>query len=431
MTALYKMITSLTLGLLLAGPTLGAAKTDPRKPNVVMIISDDQGWTDYGFMGHPHIQTPSLDRLAEQSLTFRRGYVPTALCRPSLATMATGLYAHQHGTTGNDPAGHRPAHRRQLIERFESLDTLPDMLEPQGYLSMQSGKWWEGHYKQGGFTHGMTQGFGNVPDGRHGDRGLAIGREGLKPIFEFMDLARSQSKPFLLWYAPFMPHSPHTPPARLFEKYRDKAPTEAIARYWAMCEWFDETCGELLGYLDEHGLAENTIVVYVCDNGWIQEPNQPNRYAPRSKRSPYEMGVRTPIMVRWPGHHAPQDDPTRLAGSIDLVPTLLAACGLKPTASMQGINLLDDAAVTDRKEIFGEALAHDIADVDHPTRSLKYRWVIRDQWKLIVPERRNVPKGEIELYDLSSDPHEKHNLAEKQPDVVEELRRRLDQWWKP
>jgi len=412
-------------------PQSEVAQPPSQQPNVVMIISDDQGWTDYGFMGHPHIQTPHLDRLAAQSLTFRRGYVPTSLCRPSLSTMATGLYPHQHGITGNDPAGRRPADRRRLIERAESLDTLPDILGRRGYLSMQSGKWWEGHYKQGGFTHGMTQGYGNVPDGRHGDRGLTIGRKGLKPVFDFMDHARAEERPFLLWYAPFMPHTPHTPPERLLEKYREKAPSVAVARYWAMCEWFDETCGDLLAYLDEHNLTENTLVVYVCDNGWIQHPDRPNRYAPRSKRSPYEMGVRTPIMVRWPGRVAPRDDSSRLASSIDLAPTILSACGVKPTDEMPGIDLTDDAAVSRRQEIFGETFAHDIADVEHPTRSLQYRWMIQGNWKLLVPDPRNVPNKPVELFNLAEDPHEKQNLAEDHAELVDQLRDRLNRWWRP
>ena len=87
----------------------------------------------------------------------------------------------------------------------------------------------------------------------------------------------------------------------MLQKYLDKAPTPAIAKYWAMCEWFDQTCGELLDHLDEKQLTEETLVVYVCDNGWIQEPEKPNRYAPRSKRSPYEGGIRTPLMFKWPG----------------------------------------------------------------------------------------------------------------------------------
>jgi len=137
------------------------------QPNIVMIISDDQAWTDYSFMGHESIKTPNLDQLARQSVVFRRGYVPTALCRPSLMTMITGHYAHQHGITGNDPSPKyaplntelNKTQRAELIANVDKHATLPRELAKAGYLCHQSGKWWEGSFERGGFTHGMTRGF--------------------------------------------------------------------------------------------------------------------------------------------------------------------------------------------------------------------------------------------------------------------------------
>ena len=413
-------------------------------PNVVLILSDDQAWTDYGFMGHEHIQTPHLDQLARESLTFTRGYVPDSLCRPSLTTIITGRYPHQHGIVGNDPPPPADlvdapkgkvfrdprylAIRNRYIEHIDDEQTLPDLLaDYAGYLSHQSGKWWEGNFSRGGFTHGMTHG-DRTRGGRHGDLGLNIGREGLKPVFDFMDMARKEEKPFFVWYAPFMPHTPHTPPERLLNKYKDKTPHLAVAKYWAMCEWFDETCGELMGYLDEHQLAENTIVVYVCDNGWINREDV-SAYAPKSKRSQYDGGTRTPIMVRWKGHITPRMDTTHLASSIDLVPTVLAAAGAAVPESLPGINLCDEAAVAKRKAIFGEILEHDIQDMDDPVASLRFRWVIDGTWKLIVPHPGREPNAPVELYDLASDPAEEHNLANQQPERVSDLRKEIDAWW--
>ncbi|MDP7108216.1 MAG: sulfatase-like hydrolase/transferase, partial [Roseibacillus sp.] len=162
-----------------------------------------------------------------------------------------------------------------------------------------------------------------------------------------------------------MPHTPHNPPARLLNKYKGKTPHLPVAKYWAMCEWFDETVGELVDYLDEKKLAENTIVLYVTDNGWINRTDR-SAYALRSKRSQYEGGVRTPIMIRWPGHVTPRRDEMHLASSIDLVPTVLAATGLEKTGAMQGVNLLDADAVAKRKAIFGEILEHDIQHMTDP-----------------------------------------------------------------
>jgi uncharacterized sulfatase len=264
-----------------------------KQPNIVMIISDDQSWTDYSFMGHKQIDTPHLDKLASESVVFRRGYVPTALCRPSLLTMATGLYASQHGVTGNDPspavygAKGKPgyeAQRARLIAKIDKHPTIAKILGAEGYLSHQSGKWWEGNFTRGGFTHGLTRGFPQQ-GGRHGDDGLKIGREGMAPVLDFIDDSVEAEKPFLIWYAPFMPHTPHTPPARLFKKYQAMGLDDYVAKYYAMCEWFDETCGELVGHLDKTGVRENTLIVYVCDNGWIQQPGK-RGYGPRSKQTP-------------------------------------------------------------------------------------------------------------------------------------------------
>jgi uncharacterized sulfatase len=390
-------------------------------------------------MGHKHIRTPSLDRLASRSLTFPRGYVPCSLCCPSLASIITGRYPHQHKITSNDPplppglkgaavnkdGGYR-ARRREMIGFIDKVSTLPRLLAEKGYVSFQTGKWWQGHFRHGGFTDGMSQG---DPDrgGRHGDEGLKIGRQTMQPIYDFIDRAGRDGKPFFVWYAPMMPHQPHNPPERLLARYRDKAPTLQVAKYWAMCEWFDETCGQLLDYLDRRKLAEETIVVYVTDNGWIQEPKA-DRYAAKSKQSPYDGGLRTPIMVRWPGRVKPRKS-ERLAISLDIAPTLLAAAGLKPDKDMPGVNLLDDDALAARKAIFGECFTHNAVDIHDPASSLRYRWAIEGPWKLIVPAGRNEAKGEPELYDLTADPDEERNLAAERKATVERLKARLDAWW--
>lgn len=411
-----------------------------RGPNVVMIISDDQAWGDFSFMGHKVIRTPNLDRLAAEGLTFTRGYVPSSLCRPSLATLATGLYPHQHKITSNDPpwppgkkwgaANSDPGFRRQrqeMIDYIDKVPTLPRMLGKRGYLSLQTGKWWEGNFRRGGFTSGMTRGFPQ-PGGRHGDDGLKIGRNGMKPIFDFID--RAGDRPFFVWYAPFLPHSPHNPPPRLLEKYTSKTDSIHVARYWAMCEWFDETCGQLLDHLERKGLTKNTLVVFVTDNGWIQQPGSP-RYAPKSKRSPYDGGIRTPIILRWPGHIQPRRDEEHLAISTDLVPTILAACGIDSTPAMQGIDLLDAEAVASRKAICGEIFSHNAVDIHRPASSLLFRWCIAGSWKLIVPQQAAEPGAAVELFDILKDPHETRDLAAQQPDRVRDLRAVVDAWWKP
>ena len=457
------MTNRLLLSFMLAAFSLTTALAAP--PNIVFIISDDHAWTDYGFMGHKQIETPNLDKLAARSALFSRGYVPTALCRPALATFANGMYTHQHRVTGNDPSplpganekgaktkgkgkakGASPespayaALREKLIGNFYQHPSLPKMLAAQGYLSHQSGKWWEGEPSRAGFTHAMTRGFPN-PGGRHGDDGLKIGREGMKPVFDFIDHATAEKKPFMLWYAPFMPHTPHTPPDRLFQKYKAKGiESDHVARYYAMVEWFDETCGQLIDRIEEKGLLSNTIFAYVADNGWIQDPNSQG-YAPRSKQSAHEGGTRQPIMFSWPGVIQPGDRKEQLCSSIDIVPTLLAAAGADAPKELPGINLLPvlkSGEPTPRKEVYGETFAHDVANIDQPEDTLLYRWIVDGKWKLLLTYDGKLdryasshPRTEKrpQLFDLLADPHEDVNLAAENPEIVQRLADKLQAWW--
>lgn len=416
------------------------------QPNIVMIISDDQAWTDYSFMGHDIVKTPNLDRLAKQSVMFRRGYVPTALCRPSLMTMITGRYAHQHGVTGNDPSPKYAERgteldrkrRAQLISYVDKFETIPKKLKAKGYVCHQSGKWWEGNFKRGGFTHGMTRGFPEK-GGRHGDDGLKIGRDGMVAVTGFVDMAIEEKKPFFLWYAPFLPHTPHNPPKRLLDKYSGEDLPQTVAKYYAMCEWFDETCGQLVAHLEEKGVRDNTLIVYVCDNGWIQSPDS-RKYAPRSKQTPYEGGVRTPIMFSWPKHFKPADR-SELCSSIDLMPTILAAADIKSPDGLPGLNLLGNLKSGDpieRDTIFGESFAHDIADIEKPEASLLFRWCIRGKWKLLLTYDGEVnryqsthPRTEKrpQLFDLEADPKELKNLAGEHPELVAELAKKIENWY--
>ncbi len=417
-----------------------SASAADRPPNVVLIISDDHAWTDFSFMGHPHVKTPRIDRLAAEGLTFRRGYVPTSLCSPSLASIITGQYAHQHKVTGNDPPGTAsrfgkllddPAlleGRRRMEGFLKAAPTIPRLLGEHGYATFQAGKWWGGNFDVGGFAEGMTHG-DLARGGRHGDVGLEIGRKTMRPVLDFIDRSVDADRPFFVWYAPMMPHQPHTPPERLLAKYLDVAPSPLVAKYWAMIEWFDETCGELLDHLDARNVADDTLVVFLADNGWIQDPERP-RYAPRSKLSSQDGGLRTPIIARWPGHVKPREV-SRPVSSIDVAPTILAAAGVTPAAEMSGVNLLDEKAVADRPAVFGEIYKHDVADLDRPAAGLRYRWAVAGDWKLVLPDPVNMPGDPPRLYNVAADPDETLDLAVSEPGRVAELTRLIDEWWRP
>lgn len=421
---------------------------DKARPNIVLLISDDQAWTDYGFMGHRDIRTPHLDKLAKRSLVFERGYVSAPLCRPSLATMITGLYPFQHGITGNDVDGHnnRAELDAPLRKAFHQHPSFIRTLTASGYLAHQSGKWWEGSWQEGGFTAGMTHG-DPKRGGRHGDAGLTIGRESIEPVTSFIDEAAGQNKPFVVWYAPFLPHTPHNPPKRLLDKYTVEGRAMDVAKYYAMCEWFDETCGQIIDHLDRKKLSDNTVILYICDNGWAapstnaNDPNQKlwNQYAQRSKSSPYENGIRTPIMVSWPAHMTPGRR-EELAHAIDLFPTIAAATGVKAPANLPGINLLDEAARTNRKRVFGVCNSTHNMTVGKPDDTLQYLWCVEGDWKLLVryagkdtSQYKNLhvwDTAPVRLYNVKNDPHEKNDVAADHKEIVEQMKKAIEAWHK-
>ena len=223
-------------------------------------------------------------------------------------------------------------------------------------------------------------------------------------------------------------------PAAITEKYTEPGRAEDVTKYYAMCEWFDETSGQLLGYLDKKILTENTMVIYICDNGWsaastnASDPNQKSwkGFALRSKGSPYEMrskgspygnGIRSPIMVSWPGHVRQINTQRAPAHAIDIFPTIAAVAGLKAPENLQGINLLDAEARRKRRPVFG--VTNSIQDMTpgDPESTLQYLWCIEDSWKLlvryagkdttrykIVHTWDTVP---VRLYNLKNDPSEK------------------------
>jgi uncharacterized sulfatase len=423
-------------------PTEDAKPSAKKRPNIVLIIADDQAWTDFGFMGHKLVKTPAIDALAAQSARFDHGYVPTSLCRASLATLLTGQYAHQHCICFNDPPkgiGREEAH--PFIARSPAL---PRILSTVGYKSFQTGKFWEGHYANAGFTDGMTV------KGRHGDTGLAIGRTTMEPIEKFLD--RTGDAPFFLWYAPMLPHTPHNPPQKYLDEYAEKGLDKATQAYYATIRWFDDSVAALLKMLDDRKLSEETAILFIVDNGWaVPLAGERTAYGVRSKNSPFDGGLRTPVLVRWPGRTQPgiHED---LVSSIDVVPTLLDIAGLDyATKGLPGLSLLGvstgKSAKLDRDTLYGELYLHTATKLGDPQADMTYRWIRRGDWKLIRPSdvaRRSAvtpiggdplnrvinPTDGPFLFDLRHDPHETKNLANdpSKAGLVKELSEALATW---
>lgn len=425
-----------------AAPLPVAGKAAKKRPNLVLIISDDQAFTDFSFMGHELVKTPAIDALAAKSATFLNGYVPTSLCRASLATLLTGQYAHQHCICFNDPP--KGVERDEAHPFIARSPALPRILTTLGYQSFQTGKFWEGHYANAGFTDGMTV------KGRHGDTGLAIGRETMAPIGEFLD--KSADSPFFLWYAPMLPHTPHNPPQKYIEEYAGKGLDAKTQAYYATIRWFDDSVASLMKMLDERNLSENTAIVFLVDNGWaVPLAGERTAYAVRSKNSPFDRGLRTPVMVYWPGHTkaGTHED---LVSSIDVVPTLLDMAGVGyAKTGLPGLSLLEVAEgkkeKLDRNAIYGELYLHTASKLGDPLIDMTYKWVRKGDWKLIIPtalatDSAKTPAGGDPLnlvinptdgpflYNVKSDPSEQKNLAgdPDQAGRIKELMADLENW---
>ena len=398
-------------------------------PNIVWIIADDQAFSDFGFMGHDMVKTPHLDKLAAESALFPNGYVPSSLCRASLATLITGKYAFDHGICFNDPPDGM-AHSDTF--RFLQMQTpIPMALKPAGYRSLQTGKFWEGVYTNGGFTDGMTKGR------RHGDYGLQIGRKTMEPIDTF--LGDVDDAPFFMWFAPYLPHAPFDAVESYRAPFEGKGLSKRTIGYYANISWLDDTVGQLMESLEKSGKADNTVIMFIVDNGWLPNrdgtsfrdlQNRTVRFDPRSKSSPYEGGVRTPIFVRWPGKIKPGQYGD-LVNSLDFFPTTLALAGLPQDDALKGKNLvpyLKQQASLPERTMFGEIYYHTSVDLDDPIVNVTHRWARKGDYKLIV---NDYDGGRSELYDLKSDPWEQTDLAGKpeHSDKVSTISAEIEEWW--
>ncbi|MDZ4850196.1 MAG: sulfatase-like hydrolase/transferase [Pirellulaceae bacterium] len=448
---------------------------DAALPNIVYIIADDMTYRDYGFMGSHDALTPNLDRLASQSAAFVNGYVPTSLCSPSLAVLLTGRYPHQSGLHYNHPppgnAGFNRMQNRTEYEAARSVafewirqqPTLPRTLGALGYRSFQTGKFWEGHYSNAGFSDGMTvfepapqlpyEGVtrilkdGSIAAHGNGDHGLAIGRETMQPIADFLDRG-SPTQPFFIWYAPYLPHQPHNSPRKYFDLYRERDIAEHRLPYLASISQFDATVGELVSMIENRGLASQTLFVFVCDNGWTPSRQRDSKrtdefvHTHESKYSPFEDGLRTPILLRWDGHTQVGVQP-QLVSSVDLLPTVLEAIGKpKAIAKLPGRSLWSAAIgekQLDDRPVFGEIYPGDASQLGNPSHDIAYRWVRNGDFKLIVPHSHQGPaawKNYLEgpaLFNIARDLEEKNNLA-GQPQyaaTLQELQSTIDEWWTP
>jgi arylsulfatase A len=387
---------------------------ESRQPNALLILTDDQGWGDLRCHGNELIDTPNIDRFSREGARFDRFYV-CPLCAPTRSSILTGRYHLRTGVWG--------VTRGQEIMR-EDETTMAKAFLDAGYATGCFGKWHNGeHYPQHPNGKGFQEFIGfcaghwnNYFDTRIQHNGEPLQTKGyISDVFTdaAMDFIRAnQDGPFFC-YLPFnAPHGPFQVPDEYFDKYTARGLNDKDACIYAMCENVDDNVQRLLDLLDELSLADDTIVIFLTDNG----PNgqRYNGDMRGAKGSVHEGGVRVPCFIRWPGHIEPDTFITELGAHIDFFPTLVDLCGIPmpETKPLDGVSL--------KPLLFGE-------DVDWPERGIFTHRTQGDEMNprcgaLRTPRYRlTLEKENYELFDMVEDPSETTNIADREPEVLAQL----------
>jgi arylsulfatase A-like enzyme len=431
-----------------------AANVD--RPNIILIVTDDQGWGDLSCHGNPVLETPHIDQLAARGAELTRFYV-SPVCSPTRACLMTGRYNYRTRVIDTYRG-------RSMMDPAEV--TVAEVLSDAGYATGIFGKWHLGDCyplrpQDQGFDEAVVirgGGLGQPSDPlenedrysnpilwRNGEQFTAEGY--CTDVFfaeaeRFLEASAAADRPFFAYITPNAPHAPlDDVPEELYRKYqaRDLTPVllgneqsaDAVARIYAMVENIDQNVGRLMATLGRLELTDNTLVLFMCDNG----PNTRRFVGERRgmKAEVLEGGIASPLIAHWPQRIRPGTSSNGVAAHIDMLPTLLAAAQVEPPRDLKldGRSFLPlltaaDPAWPDRTLVIqthrgaAPVAGHNAA-------------VITQRWKLVHPSGfdRETPRPGVPfaLYDLIADPREEHDLAADHPEVVAELRRRYDAWF--
>ncbi len=421
--------------LLLSG--CGGETSTPmdRPPNIVLILSDDQGWSDFGFMGSTVVQTPKIDELAAHGVRFSLAFNTASVCRASLRSILTGYYPAQYKAraAADGRAGKVIAGSTDILQ----IETLPRLLAERGYVSFQGGKYWEGGYRDGGFTKGMAVAPANrrstgAPLTRlAGGKSLELGRSTMAPLFEFID--ENRERPFFVWFAPLLPHRPFDATQLDRAAYENRGLSEPAIGYYANITRLDRRVGELVEYLESRGLREQTLIVFLTDNGWTVgesgDLQQEVWGGPEGKLSMHEAGFRTPLIFSWPSVLIPRVEDEELVSTVDLFATLLDIAGIDRPRDRDGESLWP--FLRGRGPFTRDRIMVEMASLrSEPGGRYPFEDVIngaflrtRDWRYLRVPAR-----GTEALYSMASGADETENVCASHPQLCAEMRSELIAW---
>ena len=409
----------------------------PDKPNIILIIADDMNWDDCGAYGHPYIRTPNIDRLAGNGMRFTNAFVTTSSCSPSRASIITGLYPHQ--TDAEQLHWPVPANKITFVEQ----------LRRAGYWTAQSGKWHLGDQMMDRFDFLASEkafleaaADDKVPDLPPADRsGCHLWVPTLKH--------RPDDKPFFLWLAALDPHrtyedniilQPHSNQEVIIPPYIPDDPDvrRDFALYYDEISRLDDYIGKVVTELEREGLAENTLILFISDNG---------RPFPRDKTTMYDGGIKTPFIIQWPAAVRAGSVSSSMISTVDIAPTFLKLAGADAEENLNTLMspgrdfspVLAGAERAVRDYIFAQAHWHDAERMYRAVRDKRFKYIrnflpdlpntppadalrsltFRSMLRLkekgeLTPAQMNVfisPTPEEELYDLENDPFELKNLA--------------------
>jgi arylsulfatase len=409
-----------------------------KRPNVILIMTDDQGYGELSCHGNPVLKTPNLDTLHAQSTRFTTFHVsPT--CAPTRASLMTGRHEFRSGVT----------HTLNERERL-ALDavTITQVLSNAGYKTGIFGKWHLGDedpyqpqnrgfdetfiHGAGGIGQSYKCSCGDAPDNKYFDpvirhNGTFVKTKGYCTDIFFTQALRwikqNEDDPFFAYITTNTPHSPFVCPPQYSKPYLDAGLDERSAVYYGMIANIDQNVGRLVGKLDQCGLSNDTLLIFMTDNGHSLR-NLYNAGMRAHKGTVYEGGTRVPAFFRWPGQIDAGVDIDRLTAHIDLFPTLAELCS---------------ATVPPNIKLDGRSMVPLLKDpkADWPDRSLFFH---RGRWKrgkaaqskyenCAVRSQRFRMVNNSELYDIENDPGETTNVIEKHPEVVAKMRKAYDKWW--
>ncbi len=447
--------------LLLCSCVLAGETTRPVRPNVVLFLVDDQGWGDLGCHGNPYLKTPHIDAFAREAVRLTRFHV-SPVCSPTRASLMTGRYNYRTGVT--DVFG-------PSCDMDRAEVTVAEALRGAGYATGIFGKWHLGNDDEHapgarGFDESLVFRGGAMPSKAYFDPELLHNNKPRSCRGFCMDIftdaaidfmKRHRGRPFFLYLPANLIHTPLVAPDENIEAYTSAGLDSKTTRICGMVDSVDKSFNRLLKAVEDLGIAGNTLVIYTSDNGPCAGSVTPDRFMAGLhglKGTVYENGIRVPCFMRWPTGFKSPAQVDRLAAHVDVMPTLLDACGVSAPAGVKfdGLSLLpllrDPSASWPDRTLFFQWNALEI-----PQRGRAFA-AVTERWKLVQPVGIDNPKQKhicarytelckvqgrgdrsiegavrYELYDLAADPGETLDLADKHPEVVERMKKQYETWF--